>query len=107
MDWRWIWLLGFALIAPAALPAGGAERRSPELRRRQGQEPLLADGLLAADLSLRCSPHYRAPCLIRLERGEPLRLLRSWSEPGGRRWLQVQTQTSFQGAGPCRGWLPG
>ncbi|MGB5241309.1 MAG: SH3 domain-containing protein [Prochlorococcaceae cyanobacterium] len=107
MDWRLIWLLGFALIAPAALPAGGAERRSPELRRRQGQEPWLVDGLSATDLALRCSPHHQAPCLIHLEQGEPLRLLRTWSEPGGRRWLQVQAQTSLQGAGPCRGWLPG
>jgi hypothetical protein len=32
---RWSWLLGVALLAPAALPAGGADRRQPEVRRRE------------------------------------------------------------------------
>jgi hypothetical protein len=105
MTWRWAWILGFALIAPAALPAGGGERRTPELRRRQDQEPLLADGLSATALTLRCSPHHTAPGLSRLEPGEPLRLLRSWREPGGRCWLQVQV--SSLATGPRRGWLPG
>ena len=37
---RWGWLLGVALMAPAALPAGGAQRRLPPLRRAGGQKPL-------------------------------------------------------------------
>jgi len=100
-SWRLAALLGFALIAPAALPAGGAERRQPELRRRQAGDPLLATGPLA----LRSAPRQQAPALVRLETGEPLELLRSWWSPCGRRWLQVQTA-----AGPGetrRGWLAG
>ena len=47
--WRWAALLGFALVAPAGLPAGGAERRSPEVRRRSSTlEPVLStQGLFA------------------------------------------------------------
>ncbi|MCX5946399.1 MAG: SH3 domain-containing protein [Cyanobacteria bacterium] len=100
-SWRLAALLGLALIAPAALPAGGADRRQPELRRRQAGDPLLATGPLA----LRTAPRQQAPALVRLEAGEPLELLRSWWSPGGRRWLQVQTAAG-PGA-PRRGWLAG
>lgn len=98
----WAALLGFALFAPAALPAGGAERRLPELRRRESaQEPLLS----LKNCSLLASPRCQAPVLTSLEPGIPMRVLRTWLEPGGRRWLQVAT------AGPSgrhtRGWLLG
>lgn len=102
MDWRLPWVLGLALIAPAALPAGGGERRSPELRRRQSKDPLLAGG----PLSLRCAPQHSAPALTQLQRSEPVRLLRTWWEPGGDRWLQVQASSPKVGE-PRRGWLPG
>ena len=42
MPLRWAWVLGFALLAPVALPAGGAELRVPDPRRRGSAGPLLA-----------------------------------------------------------------
>jgi hypothetical protein len=98
----WAALLGFALFAPAALPAGGGERRLPEFRRRESaQEPLLS----LRSSALLASPRRHAPVLTCLEPGIPMRVLRTWLEPGGRRWLQVAT------AGPSgrqtRGWLLG
>ncbi|MEI6032396.1 MAG: SH3 domain-containing protein [Synechococcaceae cyanobacterium ELA739] len=100
--WRWAALLGFALMAPAALPAGGGDRRLPEVRRRvQGQEPLLSQ----ACLSLRCAPEHQAPVLAHLDADVPLRVLRHWFAPGGRPWLRVEASTL---AGEvARGWLPG
>jgi hypothetical protein len=99
--WRWAALLGFALVAPAGLPAGGAERRQPEVRRRQSQEePLLSP----ARLVLRCAPRHQAPAIRCTQVGEPLRVLRHWSEPGGGRWLHVEWASP---AGVRRGWLPG
>ncbi|MEB3332234.1 MAG: SH3 domain-containing protein [Synechococcaceae cyanobacterium] len=99
--WRWAALLGFALLAPAALPAGGGELRPPDLRRRESRrEPLLSEGG-----SLHCSPDHQAPVLTQLEQGVPLRVLRRWLTPNGRRWLQVEAASA---AGrPARGWLPG
>jgi hypothetical protein len=43
--------------------------------------------------------------LARLETGAPLRVLRQWMEPGGRRWLQVEASTAAGRA--SRGWLAG
>ena len=100
--WRWAALLGFALLAPAALPAGGGERRLPEVRRRErGLDPLLTQ----ACMSLRCAPEHQAPVLVQLDSGVPLRVLRHWLSPAGRPWLRVET---ISGVGEAaRGWLPG
>ncbi|MED5562389.1 MAG: SH3 domain-containing protein, partial [Cyanobacteriota bacterium] len=49
---RWGWVLGVALLAPADLPAGGAERRQPEIRRSDRSGPLLA----GTSCELRVSP---------------------------------------------------
>ncbi|MFN6337899.1 MAG: SH3 domain-containing protein [Cyanobacteriota bacterium] len=98
----WVALLGFALFAPAALPAGGGQRRLPELRRRESpRDPLLnpiACGLLA-------SPRREAPAVAHLEPGLPMRVLSIWWEPSGRRWLRVATP-AWAGR-PTRGWLMG
>jgi hypothetical protein len=98
----WAALLGIALFAPAALPAGGAERRLPEVRRRESsREPLLNPTRCV----LRAAPRSKAPLLGSLEAGVPLRVLRTWVEPGGRRWLRVASTGS--GGRASRGWLLG
>ena len=100
--WRWAALLGFALLAPAALPAGGGERCLPEVRRRQrSSEPLLSERTSC----LHCAPGREAPVLARLESGVPLRVLRQLLDANGRRWLQVESRRR---AGLAeRGWLLG
>jgi hypothetical protein len=93
-------VLGFALFAPAALPAGGAEARAVEVRRRMAREPLLADG----SMDLRCAPEQQAPVLTRVPSGEPLQVLRRWRSPRGRQWLQVQVAGAASSGGR-RGWI--
>ena len=92
--WRWAALLGLALISPVGLPAGGADRKAHEVRRRSAGEPLLSTRAVA----LRAAPEHRAPALQQLGPGEPLRVLRSWRARSGQRWLQVE-------AADRRGWL--
>ena len=94
---RWSWLLGVALMAPAALPAGGGDCRQPQLRRRSGSGPLH----LNDDSPLQLSPLAVAPRLRTLPGGTPLRLLRRWSGSDGQDWLQVQTLAGEQ----SRGWI--
>jgi hypothetical protein len=93
--WRWAALLGFALITPVGLPAGGADRRPHEVRRRSACDPLISTRAVA----LRASPEQRAPALKQLGPGEPLRVLRGWRASSGQSWLQVQ-------AANRRGWVP-
>ncbi|WP_038000964.1 MULTISPECIES: hypothetical protein [unclassified Synechococcus] len=103
---RWSWLLAVALLAPAALPAGGADRRQPEVRRREAGGPLLS----GADALLQGSPRVAAPTLRRLELGTPLQLLRRWRADNGQEWIQVQvarTAAMPVEAQPQRGWLHG
>jgi len=101
--WRWAALLGFALFAPAALPAGGGDRRQPELRRRQTREPWLATRAQA----LRCAPERRAPVLLQLAAGEPLRVLRHWRDHQGQAWVQVELQAAELQTAVRRGWMAG
>ena len=100
---RCVALLGFALLAPATLPAGGGERRMPEVRRRQSAlEPLLSSSCQ----SLHCAPERQAPVLARVDSGVPLRVLRQWFSPQGRRWLQVEIP-AVPGGLRRRGWFVG
>nr|WP_115094965.1 SH3 domain-containing protein [Synechococcus sp. UW106] len=94
---RWSWLLGVALMAPAALPAGGADRRQPQHRRREASGPLHT----STDQPLHLSPLEVAPRLRTLKAGSSLRLLRRWSAADGQDWLHVQTVSGEQ----RRGWL--
>jgi hypothetical protein len=100
--WQWAALLGFALLAPAGLPAGGAQSRSLELRRRvDAEEPLVS----STGVALLCSPQPEAPVLVALESGLPLTLLRAWRAPNGQRWLRVAARGPGDRA--MRGWLQG
>jgi hypothetical protein len=93
-------VLGFALFAPAGLPAGGAEPRAPEVRRRQrSSEPLTAPLATA----LRCEPQRQAPVIAQAVAGASLRPLRRWFGADGQRWLQVEVASGVAGA--RRGWL--
>ena len=70
---RWAWVLGLALMAPVALPAGGADLRHPDPRRRGPSGPLLSGG---RD-QLKSSPASQAPSLLTLGRETPMTVLLS------------------------------
>ena len=101
---RWSWLLGVSLFGPVALPAGGAERRLPQVRRQQGSDPLLS----GHHCLLHASPQVAAPALRRLEIGTPLQLLRRWRSEDGSDWIQVQVATGSALSSAVeqqRGWI--
>ena len=103
---RWSWLLGVSLLGPAALPAGGAERRLPQVRRHQAGGSLLSGDRWV----LQASPRVAAPALRRLEVGTPLQLLRHWRSDDGRDWIQVQVSSGSalpMAVDGQRGWIHG
>ncbi len=101
---RWGWVLGVALLAPVALPAGGGELNPAKIRRREFASPLLAGDRCA----LRTSPFSLAPSLRTLELGTPLKVLRFWKNEDGNEWIQVNVNSVNFAEMPCcakRGWI--
>ena len=101
---RWTWVLGLALMAPVALPAGGADPRHPDPRRRGHNGPLLS----GRRDQLKSSPAAQAPSLLNLGRDTPMKVLRHWHGPDGRRWTYVQVLSGYGlGVGQVhkRGWI--
>ena len=94
---RWSWLLGLALIVPADLPAGGAQRRQPVVRRRHGSGPYYT----SAETALQLSPMAVAPPLRHLAAGTSLKLLRRWRTADGQDWFRVKALSGD----PQRGWI--
>ena len=84
-------------MAPAAMPAGGADFRQPQVRRRVGVGGHLH---VASDAPLRLSPMAVAQRLRTLKAGTSLRLLRRWSALDGNDWLHGQPLGEDQ----PRGW---
>ena len=105
---RWGWVLGIALLAPAAMPAGGGELRIQDeiLLSRHQLEPLLS----GEKCKLKSSPSPVAPSIRVLNTGTPMKLIRAWRAEDGKHWLQVQV--SGLGIGipsnfSTRGWIIG
>ncbi len=101
----WGWLLGVALIAPVALPAGGAvEPTKPEIRREKKSRLFFA----GTNCALFSSPSHEAPALRKLELGTPLRLIQCWQSAEGRTWLRVKIDSQeMEGLNSSvrRGWI--
>ena len=100
----WGYLLGFALFAPVALPAGGLDRRQLLICHRERAGPWL----VANSSFLRSSPFIEAPSLRSIEFGTPLRVVRRWQNSEGKKWLQVQTTSHSFIDCDCdvtRGWM--
>ena len=100
-SWRWGAVLAFALFAPIGLPAGGAERRLPAVKRRSASEPLVPSRAVA----LHVAPATGAPQLQRVAAGQPLHVLRRWATSLEERWLLVQLADHPLVEGPTRGWV--
>jgi len=101
---RWGWLLGVALLAPVALPAGGGQFGRLQLQSGDGSGILLTGDSCA----LRTSPFAVAPILRTFEIGTPLRFLRCWQSADGAEWVQVEIRShmSFGMARAVkRGWV--
>jgi len=92
---RWSWLLAVALLAPVALPAGGAQLSQPEIRRGDHLGPLLS----SSGCVLRVCPLAVAPSLRSLHVGTPMRVIRRWQSGEGGDWLHVQIGHGVSGHG--------
>tara|TARA_Y100001970_G_scaffold277104_1_gene380818 strand:+ start:374 stop:709 length:336 start_codon:yes stop_codon:yes gene_type:complete len=101
---RWGIVLGFALFAPVALPAGGA----PEfLITKNFPESSISKLLTNSYCNLYSSPNLTSYSLRSLLPGTPIKVIRSWSSFDGSEWLHIKLDfNSFEiSTLPKRGWL--
>ncbi len=83
---RWGWILGIALLAPIALPAGGGQLLPPHVRFRKSSDPFLT----IKSAHLREIPLPQAPSVRSLPVGTPFKILRSWHSSDGKQWIHIR-----------------
>ena len=102
---HWGCLLIFALVAPIALPAGGANRKRTEVVYSKGKELCYAGD----SCSLKSSPYITSSPLRTIQLGTPLKVIRAWQDENGKNWLQVKLSTfeliNLPNSSANRGWI--
>ena len=85
-----ICLIGFALIGPITLPAGGIQRNLNEYKTLDNTKEII----LNTDCSLYAFPRANAKKLIVLHSGSSLSILRKWIVNESDTWARVELATN-------------
>ena len=81
----WIWLLGFALVAPTTLPAGGAQESIIQYRKNNVGSPIIA----LKEFNLVSSATNNSYILTRVTSGTPVNVMKVWDSNDSGKWLLV------------------
>ncbi len=102
---NWGCLLSLGLVAPIALPAGGASKTQFEFINRKETDICFAGD----SCHLYPFPSQLAESNNNIHIGTSLRIIRLWNNPDGSSWFQVQLSNNslFHAPGlkPSRGWI--
>ena len=85
-----ICLIGFALIGPITLPAGGIQRNLNEFKTLNNSKEIILSG----SCSLYAFPKSKAKKLMNLKPGSSLSILRKWVENERDIWVRVELSTN-------------
>ena len=85
-----ICLIGFALIGPITLPAGGIQRNLNEYKVLSNTKEII----LNSNCSLYTFPKTNAKKLLILNSGSSLSILRKWAINEGDIWARVELATT-------------
>ena len=99
-----ICLIGFALIGPITLPAGGIQRNLVEFKVLNASKEII----LNTNLSLYTFPSNNSKKLMVLNSGSSLSILRKWLVNEKDIWLRVELVTNKLIDSPnriTRGWI--
>ena len=99
-----ICLIGFALIGPITLPAGGIQRNLNEYKILNNSKEII----LNADCSLYTFPKTTAKKLMVINSGSSLSILRKWVVNERDIWVRVELATNRFIDNPnksTRGWI--
>ena len=95
-----ICLIGFALIGPIHLPAGGIQR---VIALENSQQMILS-----SKCSILCSPHLKSKKLRILPVGTSFSVLNDWVDLNQERWIRIQLNSNFLVDNvnqPNKGWM--
>ena len=95
-----ICLIGFALLGPIYLPAGGIQR---SIYIENAKEIILS-----SNCHIYCSPHYDSKKLRLLPVGSSLSILNDWVDSKDDRWMRIKLTTNTFMENPIqpnRGWI--
>ena len=98
----WTWLLCISLVAPATLPAGGAQESTIQHRRNNIGSPVIA----LKDFNLLSSASNNSATLTRVKAGTPVKVIKVWESNKNRNWLLVSVLSqNFDQLFYRRGWV--
>ena len=82
----WIWLLGIALVVPAALPAGGAQKSNIQQRKNNINSPIIS----LKEFNLLSSASNNSSILTKVKIGTPVNVMKVWDSTDNGKWLLVK-----------------
>tara|TARA_B100000579_G_scaffold105907_1_gene84329 strand:+ start:234 stop:572 length:339 start_codon:yes stop_codon:yes gene_type:complete len=98
----WIWLLGFSLVVPTSLPAGGSQKSNIQHRENYISSPLIA----FKEFNLLSSASIDSSILTRVQAGTPVNVLKVWDNADQEKWLLVNVlNQNFHQFFYQRGWV--
>jgi len=98
----WTWLLCIGLVAPTALPAGGAQESIIQHRRNNIGSPIIA----LKEFNLLTSASNHSSTLTRVKVGTPVKVIKVWESNESRNWLLVSVLCqNFNQFFYRRGWV--
>ncbi len=98
----WTWLLCIGLVAPTALPAGGAQESIIQHRRNNIGSPIIA----LKEFNLLTSASNHSSTLTRVKVGTPVKVIKVWESNESRNWLLVSVVCqNFDQLFYRRGWV--
>ena len=81
----WTWLLCIALVAPATLPAGGAQESIIQHRKNNIGSPIIA----LKEFNLLSSASNNSSTLAKVKQGTPINVMKVWDSNDSGQWLLV------------------
>tara|TARA_Y100001968_G_scaffold271663_1_gene263420 strand:+ start:135 stop:473 length:339 start_codon:yes stop_codon:yes gene_type:complete len=98
----WSWLLCIGLVAPATLPAGGAQESIIQNRRNNIGSPIIS----LKEFDLLSSTSSNSSILTRVKPGTPVNVMKVWDSNHGGKWLLVNVLCQeFNQLFVKRGWV--
>ena len=98
----WSWLLCIGLVAPASLPAGGAQKSIIQQRKSNIGSPVIA----FKEFNLLSSASSDSNVLTNVKAGTPIHVLKVWDGIDNGKWLLVNVMCeNFNQFFYKRGWV--